>query len=243
MDRLHDMRSPRECVGTISDNVDHSAIFSLATIGRERVIAGAAVHGLLKIFDLRMPGGRAYSYLDASGTSSSTNSADDDYGLSEPALQTSGANIYTPRTGPGHRTRNRRWGQDSPVYSLSRPSPSSTKLYVGLENMVLNFNFTGAADPHPDPVYKSRLFYRESGRLDSYRTWNRDNQVMALSMYEQGGPAEARLVYQKQITKDRLDPDKRLPGYDERWEVVQSQRATAILPETSRASFSNHRGR
>lgn len=238
------MRASRDCVGTILDNVDNSAVFSLATIGRERIIAGAAAHGLLKIFDLRMPGGRAYSYLDATSASQTNRCiGDEDHAGSEPVLQTSGANIYTPRTGPGHRTRNRRWGQDSPVYSLSRPSQTSSKLYVGLENTVLDFNFTSALDQHPDPVFSGSLIRDSFGQVDTQRTWNANNQVMALSMYEQSGPKEAKLVYQKNITNDLQQATDVLVGYDERWHVVQNMRATAVLPETSRSSFSNHRSR
>lgn len=234
------MRSPRDCVGTISDLVDNSAIFSLATVGRERVIAGAAAHGLLKVFDLRMPGGRAYSYLDASGKEPRVPLANEIDDGEELVLQASGSNIYTPRTGPGHRQRNRRWGQDSPVYSLSRPSASSPKLYVGLENHVLDLNFTSAADPYPDPAFKSSLLHDNAGNFDSRQTWNRGNQVMALSMYEQSGRKETKLVYQKDISNGMVQADKSLKGYDERWHVVQNMRATAVLGGRNQG-FSNHR--
>lgn len=239
LQRLHDMRSARDCVGTISDNVDNSAIFSLATIGRERIVAGAAAHGLLKVFDLRMAGGRAYSYTNAARNGGiDVRKAKKNVGNEEPALQASGANIYTPRTGPGHRMRNRRWGQDSPVYSLSRPSASSSKLYVGLENSVLDFNFTSSTDAYPDPVFAKSLIYDKKGRFDSGRSWNRDQQVMALSMYEQSGPTEAKLVYQKSIPVGR--EDEMLAGYDDRWHVVNNMRATAVLgPESMFSPRSN----
>lgn len=267
MIRLHDMRSPADCMSTVSDPVDMSAVFSLATVGRERVIAGAAAHGLLKIFDLRMPGGRAYSYVDASA-SSTTNAAQATNGCSSAnddnnkILQATGTNIYTPRTGPGLRRggggrsgqSRQHWTQDSPVYSLSRPSPSSPKLYVGLENRVLDFKFTSAADPYPDPVFNGILVYRnDAGRggkrvIDPLKTWDPYGEVLDMSMYEQGGARQTKLVYQKSIsalghaTHSDEQQDERLRGYDERWHVVDNMRATAMLgggqgPTRGRAVF------
>lgn len=42
------------------DLAENSAIYSLLPLGRERFVAGASRYAMIKIFDLRMPGGKVY---------------------------------------------------------------------------------------------------------------------------------------------------------------------------------------
>ena len=53
---LHDLRSPSAYpVIALNDPIDDGAAYSISTDGGHRVLVGGAQHGLIKIFDLRMP--------------------------------------------------------------------------------------------------------------------------------------------------------------------------------------------
>ncbi|KAI9652717.1 MAG: hypothetical protein M1831_006610 [Alyxoria varia] len=175
--RLHDLRSPTDVSLAIHDNQESSSIFSLLTIGRERIMAGMGSNSLVNIFDMRMTGGRAYSYLDASSTPRS----------SPPALETefydsASESQWTQWTREGSRDNSildasfgifaqRSTRRRSPVYSLSRPSPSSPFLFVGTEGGVMQLNFTSMYDANPDSVFQSGTRRTAKGRFDAGQTW------------------------------------------------------------------------
>jgi WD40 repeat protein len=214
--RLHDMRSPAEYEALISDPTDFSAIFSMAMIGRERLIAGGAINSLLKVWDLRFAGGRTYHYLDALATSGGDSTVSTPTTLEEP--HTGGWDVFASP----YEAANRRWhrGQDSPIYSLSRPSNSSTSLYVGRENSVMQFNFTSMLDKHPDPVFKHAIVRRPGGHIDAKKTWDSDgkHRVLSLSSYVQTAQGHFSLKIQRR--SDKLDFAEAIPGFDERWRPV-----------------------
>jgi len=63
--RLLDVRARESCVACFVDPVDDGQILSILPIGHERFFAGSHHNACLKAFDLRMPGAKVYSYLDA----------------------------------------------------------------------------------------------------------------------------------------------------------------------------------
>ncbi|KAI9814653.1 MAG: hypothetical protein M1827_003209 [Pycnora praestabilis] len=165
--RMHDMRSPSCSVQTYHDPIDNfSAIYSLATIGRERFIAGGARHAIMKVFDLRMAGGKAYYYTDLDACNSITSSRNPP----TPAPKEKGKglccnwhwenkfdqrnwNIFLNPRGPALYRLGSRRSSESPIYSLSSPSSSSPSLFAGIENNVVQFDIVGIMDKHPDPVF------------------------------------------------------------------------------------------
>ncbi|KAI9726474.1 MAG: hypothetical protein M1828_001296 [Chrysothrix sp. TS-e1954] len=220
--RIHDMRSQNNIEADISDPVDDSAIFSMAAIGRERVIAGASRNSLIKVFDLRMTGGRAYSYMGLDHLGNDLNSRE--YGPK------TGWNVFATqhRNEQTHRAARRQF-VDGPVYSLSRPSASSSSLYVGLESRVVHFNFTSMFDNHPDPVFRNTLRFHKGSRNRRVAPiatwWPRPNAHHTFAMYEHARGGSIPILKQRALTgvsNDRfMDHSefmlRRRPGYDARW--------------------------
>ena len=62
--RLHDDRCPI-AVSEYIDTVDQGLIASIMPIGHESFVAGGHQNACMKLFDIRMPGSRPYSYLNA----------------------------------------------------------------------------------------------------------------------------------------------------------------------------------
>lgn len=204
------------------DPIDDSAIFSLETIGRERLIAGSSNYSLLKIFDLRMTGGRAYGYQDVGDTlANKIQSETDDEYLESHGMYESGFNIFVGQNRQINSNRQR-GPKESPVYSLSRPSSSSPILYVGLENSVVRFNFTSVMDAHPDPVFSSKLRFDQAKRFSPAETWlNSTPEPFAVTVYEQLGSRNIQMLYQ--LNPAQLSNmlyagvfQATEPGYDER---------------------------
>jgi len=213
--RLHDMRSPAEYEALISDPTDFSAIFSMVMLGRERLVAGGAINSLLKVWDLRFTGGRSYHYLDALATGGiedmTTSPVQGD-------IHSGGWNVFASP----YDQQNRRWhrGQESPIYSLSRPSASSTSLYVGRENSVTQFNMTSMLDKHPDPVFRHAVVRKPGGAIDPKRTWDSDgkHRVLSMSMYDQ--TVQGHMNLKIQMAAEHVGLRDSIPNYDERWRPV-----------------------
>lgn len=225
--RLHDMRSPSAHEISYWDSTDQSAIYSLQPLGRERIVAGAACHSLLKVFDLRITGGRAYHYLDAAVRTPDSldllqigGPAKQD-GLHTPPQSNDCAwNLFiNPRnrvSGRSGSVRQQSWNNrrstESPIYSLSSPSPASPSLFAGVENNIVEFNIVSMLDRHPDPVFEPGV-KRKGRHIDVKGTWNPHGDVLNLAMYEQSATAALRLRVQ---TGAGILPGT-IPGYDERW--------------------------
>lgn len=114
-------------------------MYSILPIGRERVLVGGARHNLLKVFDVRMPGGRVYAYPGSPPPPpSALNCASVTPGwatyLSKPAVV--GGGVFPQQQG----YRGRR-DKESPVYSLKAGSPGGAHIFAGVEGLVWEFDF------------------------------------------------------------------------------------------------------
>ncbi|USP81555.1 uncharacterized protein yc1106_08829 [Curvularia clavata] len=234
--RLHDMRSPRGFEQIYWDPTNDSPIYSLAAQGMDRVVAGVALHSMIKVFDLRLSGSHAYHTITLPSSNgkkpartrdSATNTIVDESKNKLPTIS-GGWNLYlNPRIPPprsAYRQDYSRVREDSPVYSLSIPSPTSQNLYAGLEGAVQSLTFHGIADPHPDPMLsRSITHFRDSGTIDPRASYNPKGEVLALGMYEQGADESVgmQLLVQDSVTTGSASPKRReaarAKGLDERW--------------------------
>lgn len=202
--RLHDLRSPRPFVSYFFDGTDDGAIYSLQMIGRERFVAGGSRHSMLKFFDLRLAGGRAYHYEDVNSSVPQ-----------KPTIMDSGWNVFlNPRNDPQPRwTWSRSRAIESPVYSLSMPSPTSPTLFAGVENHMVELDFTSMLDKHPDPVFSRGIVRDQRCAVNVVKSWNPKHDVLNFAMYEHDPNAKMRLRTQAGIGLY----NGQLQGYDERW--------------------------
>ncbi|KAL8826262.1 MAG: hypothetical protein Q9191_003912 [Dirinaria sp. TL-2023a] len=213
--RLHDSRSPASSAIFFMDPVDNSAIYSLLPFGQERFAAGASRHAMIKVFDLRMPGGRMYhaSNLDACDTGSPLKSTGiEAYQPHRPCCNyhfqakeiRSNYNMYL-------RTRS-----DSPVYSLSSPSPFSPTFYAGIEGAVAQFDVVSAMDPYPDTLFTNKWKTSEHKQPGVMAWWDPRLSAMNLRLYEQV-MGKATMKTQKPLSPMLRYPNHR-KGWDERWD-------------------------
>ncbi|RMZ74602.1 f-box domain [Pyrenophora seminiperda CCB06] len=195
--RLHDMRSPKGCETIFRDPTNDSPVYSLATQGLERIVSGVSMHGMIKIFDLRLSGCHAY-HTTSLPSKSPPPPKTKDFAVNPIINRTNkhipiisgGWNVYlNPRTPPprhAYRHDHFRARESSPVYSLSIPSPTSQNLYAGLEGIVQSLTFHGIADEHPDPMLSNSIVYYASNKIDMAASYNPQQDVLNLGMYEQG---------------------------------------------------------
>ena len=191
--RLHDIRCADEVAGKFEDPVDVSPVYSLLPFGRERFVAGGAMHALIKVFDLRMPGERMYYATDA-GTCS---------------VEPKGWNVFIGK-GSASRVRGS-LSIESPVYSLSRPSQCSPTFFAGIEDRVVQVDLASVMDKYPDPVYGG---LPDTGHraTDIHRKWKPHNRILSLPMYEHNdGPVKLRMQREVGLYKGTFQ------GWDERW--------------------------
>jgi len=215
--RLHDLRSPADSIAVFMDLTESSAIYSLLPFGRERFVAGACRHALVKVFDLRMSGGKLYhsSNLESCSpeTAKATKAADSqsvrpccDYHHQAKAVRNN-YSMFLAAGGP----RNRR--SQSAVYSLSAPSPFSPTFYAGIEDAVVQFDVVSALDRHPDPLFTHGL--KTGTRKDNAsRKWDPQDDALTLRLYDQvnttlNSRCQQRLNFPKGRTGEK--------GWDERW--------------------------
>src|SRR5690242_2265161 len=95
------------------DVTNQSSIYSMVTQGLERVIAGTSMHGMLKVFDMRLAGSHEYNIINITQGASSSRGT---------IIAGGGWNLYLndrseTRNEPRHRGHRR--NDNSPVYSLS----------------------------------------------------------------------------------------------------------------------------
>ena len=220
--RLHDLRSPASFVSIFVDLVENSAIYSLLPLGRERFITGASRFAMLKVFDLRMSGGKRYhaSNLETCNSNmsikvASVNACESgrpccDYHMQAKAVR-SNYNIYLS----GPRARNR--SIESGVYSLSAPSPFSPTFYAGVEGAVVQFDVVSAYDHHPDPVFTHGLRKTGLNYEDVIRKWDPQNNALELRLYEQMA-GNGKMRTQRSLRRRKaLNSGK---GWDESWDVT-----------------------
>ncbi|KAI9806615.1 MAG: hypothetical protein M1825_006072 [Sarcosagium campestre] len=227
--RIHDMRSPQQSVASFVDpSQPPDVIYSIASVGQERFVAGGARHALMRVFDLRKPGSNAYSYFEASPCQSIFNHSKD-------AVHKSN---YDESFSPLHEARyaHKHWSvfaspqrakgtcsvhsvtSNSPVYSLSSPSPASPTLFAGVENGIVEFNFVSATEEvkHPDPQFVRYPSKDKKSRTEIRKKWDPFNDVLNLSAYSHC--PKVLLRHQAPISsKSGYKEPFSFPYLDERW--------------------------
>lgn len=201
--RLHDLRVSQPTVSEYSVPTNESAIYDMALIGRERIVAGCAQHGALTIFDIRVPGGRNYSYQSA---------------IDESLGAETNANLIwlNPCSSQKDTFNSReRWMSDwrlgkSPVYSVSSPSPYSPFIYAGVEGNVMELAFTSYTDGTPDPIFRP---LRSTSNADFIA---QEKEILNLPMNDEEN-GRLRLLKQKRLANTKCGEG--IAGYDERWEI------------------------
>ncbi|KAG9951679.1 hypothetical protein KCU85_g2504, partial [Aureobasidium melanogenum] len=212
--RLHDMRSPSPFTAIYHDPTDDAAIYSLLSRCRDRVVAGASRHGLLKVFDLRMSGGSMYDYA---GVSDTNDSSTGDWNI---FINPRDRYVNSAWRGPNSWMRRSAEGS---VYNLSSPSPTSPFIFAGVENAVVEFNFSSVLDKHPDPIFLSSSVGKKV-RRDSVSSYLQHKQdILNLAMYSQGtdGSREAMKLRTQRSVEETLGQDINPAGLDERWKENQ----------------------
>lgn len=238
--RLYDIRAPTHSSIEFQDGVDDGQILSLLPIGHERFLAGSVQNACLKTFDLRMPGAKVYSYLDAGsfssavpsmghGTPSKEAPCSREHGPVDEAISRQ-LNIFLairvqcpmrlwqplPEQQFSHLPRYR-----GPVYSLSAPSPASPIVWAGVENHVIQLNFVST-----DDMQKGRQDLSAFG-LD--REKEGKEQILNLSCYERprtGHESTDTVLLRNQVkwNSSRLEEGLVEDGWDERWRLASWDR-------------------
>ncbi|CAD6575774.1 MAG: hypothetical protein ASARMPREDX12_002062 [Alectoria sarmentosa] len=214
---LHDLRSANSITAIFQDPVDtFSPIYSLLSIGTERFVAGGARHSIIKVFDLRMPGGKLYHAADLVPCSGALENRPRNIksrrwsGYCENHYDSNhkrrGWNVFLrPKDNTSRRV------SESPVYALSRPSHCSPTFFAGLESTVLQFDMVSIMDEHPDPLFKYGQA-KTGDKHDIERKWDSQGNVLCLPMYEHDtGPVD--LIKQRKVEHTQGSID----GWDERW--------------------------
>lgn len=211
--RLHDMRSNSGTEQSFSDPIEQSAVYSMLTKGREGIVAGNASHSMIKFFDLRMSGGRVYSYqaTKPSSNGAAQSSTEDDVwttfmqrgprgGVARSSTGDNGWTTFIKRVPSPHAQswrRGRGGGQahfqrahhlrpDSSIYSLSSPSQFSPSIYAGLEATICQINLQDLFETFQAPATTSTVFFSP----DIPNAWaaNPGYTPMTLAYYEHSAP-------------------------------------------------------
>ncbi|KAF2866973.1 hypothetical protein BDV95DRAFT_611258 [Massariosphaeria phaeospora] len=244
--RLHDMRSPHSFETFFWDVTNDSSIYSLALQGSERVVAGMARHSMLKVFDLRLSGSHAYHTIRLSAQQPPKSKAKSFsfesivFGEDTKTITSisGGWNLYlNPRNPDRHRVRTpharpHRTTEDSPIYSLSIPSPMSPNIYAGREGSITSLTFLSVADPHPDPLLSSAIQrFPDTNAIDIKSSYDPSDDVMNLGMYEQGDEQHLgmQLMIQDSVGMGVVKSaeqrnEGRFRGLDERWKDPSEDR-------------------
>ena len=235
--RLYDLKSPQRAVATFRDSVDDGQIMSLLPVGQEKFFAGSSQNACLKTYDLRLPGMRPYSHNNTPSGSPRPQSRSEHSGTprpSSPQLSGRDVNIFVaPRVNTRPRTwfpvsqsasRNERYR--GAIYSLSSPSPTSSTIYAGITDHVMQLDFVSTDDIYKDGTLPSNLDIPRAP----------DTNMLHLSCYErprQGRESTDTVLLRHQRpwndvvaactdmngdsngrSPGRLTPE---PGWDERW--------------------------
>lgn len=228
---LHDIRSPEATVAVFRDPVDtFSPIYSLLPVGSERFVAGGGRHSIIKVFDLRLPGGKLYHATDLDPCSTARHGMPKRRNLKQHAgcceyhyeakHSRRGWNVFLE---PGNKSKR---NQTSPVYSLSRPSQCSPSFFAGIESTVLQLDMVSIMDQHPDPVFSNRpAAIRDMPSTNGVmqdaieRRWNSQGDAASLPMYEHDdGPVNLLMQQDVGHVKGAIE------GWDERWSCHRSYR-------------------
>ncbi|KAK8237974.1 hypothetical protein HDK90DRAFT_411656 [Phyllosticta capitalensis] len=211
--RLHDVRSPSTHVSSYWDTSEDGAVYSILPKARERLVVGGSKHCMLKFYDLRVSGGRAYRFSDNGGgtTAETGESLDASY-------EDSGWNVFLNSRNDSCSRRDRIL--DSPVYSLTSPSAHSPSIFAGLEDHAVQVDLTSIHDPHPDPMFQHCLVRTGKKRMVNIKkSWNPRGDVSSVAGYEQ---SDLLLNVQSGVGLHQGT----LPGWDERWMSSKDPKAS-----------------
>ena len=150
----------------------------LLTMGHDRFLAGSSQNGCLRTFDLRMPGRKVYSYLDARPSESvqrlARSKPQKDFNIFLTPEVNYNERLWEPLPRhPGKRSQRYRGS----VYSLSSPSPTSPTVYAGIANHVLQLDFVCTDD------LRDHKIYREFN-LSDRKSHDPQHRILDLSCYE-----------------------------------------------------------
>ncbi|KAL5115858.1 hypothetical protein ACEQ8H_006260 [Pleosporales sp. CAS-2024a] len=241
--RLHDLRSPRGFETMFWDPTNDSAIYSLAMQGLERIVVGVSMHSMIKVFDMRLAGSHAYQSVSLPVRPKPKNQDYIHDARDDVLTISSGWNSYlNPRIRPkrdAYREDYWRGGQDSPVYSLSIPSSTSTTLYAGLEGTVQSITFHSIADLYPDVLLSQSVVKTpDSGLIDAKSSYDPKGDALNLGMYDQC--SEDGLGMQLLVQGGVTTTVARNIGHqvssgrdlDERWKDLRGETTPAIDEKT-----------
>lgn len=192
--------------------------YSVVPFGRERFIVGSSQNAVIKIFDLRMPGGKVYFAPDVdrccinfphAPPSKEKGSANYkyDYGCE---MKYRDCSIFLQPSRRGQANARRRTA--SPVYSLSSPSPCSPTFFAGIEGKVLEIDVVSVMDRHPDTIFGKGSERVGGSILDVRRKWDPLSNVLCLPMFEEVG---SNICIRTQRPVGVMGTSPR--GRDERW--------------------------
>lgn len=212
---LHDLRSPACTTGKYHDPIDtYSAIYSILPIGRERIVVGSSRHSVIKVFDLRMTGGRVYFAANTEARKSQA-TYDKDCGCSSKC--SCGPCIVKPKPKPGNYNvflQKQSRGRESPVYALASGAAYSPRIYAGLEGKVMQLDIVSMMDHFPDPTFGGSNWggsrHRGTRVKDRY---DPDRRVLRLAALEHTETGDMKIRNQVEVGKK----GGTLAGWDERW--------------------------
>jgi len=181
----------------------------LLVMGHERFLAGSHQNACLKVFDLRMPGGRVYDYLHAAPARCGRRNAaspqrDINIFL---ALHLPKSRTWSPLP-TSHRPSTPRYRGS--IYTLSCPSPISPTIYAGIQNHVISLSTISTDDWRSAPKFPALqpIFERSAG-------------ILNLSSYERPRPSHAStdaVLLRKQMDWDRMPRVATAQGADDGWD-------------------------
>ena len=206
--RLHDLRSANPTVAVFRDPVDDSPVYSLLPVLNEQFVAGGGRHSLMKIFDLRMPGGRLCSSTSIGQSTNTRGGMGTQNVPKEPEKRRPNWNTFLPISSqPLSRGTN-----DSSVYALSKSSQCSPTFYAGLQSTIVQVDIVSIMDENPDPIFNNKST-KTGSRLDVKAKWDPEGKVSCLPVYEHSVGA-VTIVKQKPVD---YYPRSKVDGWDERW--------------------------
>ena len=212
---LHDLRSRAFTTAKYLDPIDtYSAIYSLLPIGRERIVAGSARHSVMKVFDLRMTGGRVYYTTNPEACKTQT--------ASRPGctcLSKRGCCVCLVKSKPNQGNYNvflqkQFRGLESPVYALASGAACSPRIYAGLEGKVMQIDIVSMMDRFPDQAFGGSKWVGSWPRaIRLMERYDPDRKALRLAALEQTATGDMKIRNQVEVGKK----GGCLAGWDERW--------------------------
>ncbi|KAI5294674.1 hypothetical protein KEM52_003464 [Ascosphaera acerosa] len=199
--RLHDLRDPRWSVGTFEDAFRDEPVYCLQSISPAYFLTGLGAEGVVQLYDVRQPG-RVVSERQALATPAPT--SENGTGPLGHSAQGDGFTMFVPPKVHGRPYRG-------PIYSMSQPSPSSSTVWVGIEDGVVRLDLVTSHDlAGPSAEWLSTSNQLETGRgahtarrapqsdfrhfsLNAYQTI-RGESAQAASYRRTAGPASTVLT-------------------------------------------------